>query len=61
MESALPAQGTCLAGLCPQTFGMFTLSKVTFGLGLRQHRILNTCLNRKADVLATGLKIKDIL
>lgn len=60
MELELPSQGTALH-IWLQAFGMLKLGKVTFGLGLKQCRIPNNCLDKKADIMITKLKIKDIL
>ena len=62
MESKLPFQNF-LACLIPQTFGMFKLGKITFGLG-QSSTVCQTTVckdNRKTDNLTTGLNIKDIL
>lgn len=63
MELELPSQRNCRARLTPQTFGMFNLGKRTSRRG--QSNIVSqrsACkANRKADILTTKLKIKDIL
>lgn len=54
MESEQPSQRNCIAGLTPQTFGMFKLGRMTSAVGLKQHRIPNNCLQRlkkKADIM----------
>lgn len=44
----LPSQRNCLACfLTFQNFAMFKLSKITFGLGLKQNCILNNCLQSR--------------
>lgn len=50
-----------LAYLTPQTFGTFKLINKTFGLGQSNIAFQSTISNRKADILTTRLKIKDIL
>lgn len=45
MESVLPSQMNCFAYFMPQIFGMLKQGKVvTFGLGLKQHRVPNNYL-----------------
>lgn len=52
-----------LACLILQNFGMFELGKITFRLGQSKNEFKTTVCksNKKADILTTGLKIKDIL
>ena len=44
LESELPSQRHWVACLTPQTFGMLSLEKITFGLALKQHWFSNNCL-----------------
>ena len=62
MESALPSQTTCLAGLTPEAFGMLKLGGIIFVLGLKKHHLPQDWKhNKKTDTVTTGLKIKDSL
>lgn len=63
MQPDLPFQRNRLTHLIPQNFGMFKLGKITFGLCQTNivFRIIVCKANRKADILTTRLKIKDIL
>ena len=53
MELELPAQRKCFAGLNPQTFGMFELGKITFGLSQTSIIFQTTIckVKRKADIV----------
>lgn len=61
MELELPTQRNCLARLTPQTFGILKPGKATFALGLSnavsQRPVCKD--DKKADMMATELKIKN--
>lgn len=63
MKSELPLQKNCPVYPTSQIFWIFKLGKMTFGLG-QTNNVLQTAIcqvNKKANILTTGLRIKDIL